>query len=251
MERRRRTTTALTVALSVLTACAIAPPPGPPTGTGTDASAMPGWTDVALPGKRKTIYFPAIEDGRRIVRARAESSASLLRQRVRVEPRELAGVEFSWRAASLIADADLTDVDASDSPVRIVLAFDGDHARLSARNRLAFELAHALTGEAPPFATLIYVWDNKAARETVVHSGRTDRIRKIVVESGAERRGRWLHYRRDIVADYRRAFGEDPGALIGIALMTDTDNTRSTIEASYGAVRLLRHEVPADPGLAD
>lgn len=239
------------LALVLIGACASAPAPEPGAADRPASEVLPGWSEFKLPGKRGSRYLAGWEDGRRVVVARADASASMLRQRLHVEPAQLGSVEFSWQVPALIPGADLTDVDASDSPVRIVLAFDGDHARLSARNRLAFELAHALTGEAPPFATLIYVWDNKAARETVVHSGRTDRIRKIVVESGAERRGRWLHYRRDIVADYRRAFGEDPGALIGIALMTDTDNTRSTIEASYGAVRLLRHEVPADPGLAD
>lgn len=41
------------------------------------------------------------------------------------------------------------------------------------------------------------------------------------------------------MADFRRAFGEEPGALIGVALMTDADNTRASAEASYGEVRLL------------
>ena len=40
---------------------------------------------------------------------------------------------------------------------------------------------------------------------------RTDRIHKIVLESGAAL-GQWRNYERDVLADYRRAFGEDPGA---------------------------------------
>ncbi|MES1161720.1 MAG: DUF3047 domain-containing protein, partial [Rhizobacter sp.] len=157
----------------------------------------------------------------------------------------LGKVQFSWRIASLIPTADLTDADHSDSPVRLVFAFDGDHDRLSARNRMLFDLAQAVTGEAPPFATLMYVWDNHLAREAVIPSARTDRIRKIVLESGDRQCGRWLHYERDLVADYRRAFGEDPGALIGVALMTDADNTASRAAGSYGAVRLLdRDGVP-------
>lgn len=200
---------------------------------------LPGWREFVLPGKRSTRYLSVLEDGRPVVRARADASASMLRRRVRVESEQLGSVEFSWRAPALISGADLTDADASDSPVRIVLAFDGDHARLSARNRMLFELAEVVSGETPPFATLMYVWDNKAPPESVIASRRTDRVRKIVLESGAERRGRWLHYRRDVAADFQRAFGEAPGALVGVGLMTDTDNTRTSVEANYGEVRLL------------
>ena len=41
-----------------------------------------------------------------------------------------------------------------------------------------------------------------------------------------------------IKADFEKAFGEPPGALLGLAIMTDTDNTRSTARAWYGAIRL-------------
>ncbi len=142
----------------------------------------------------------------------------------------------------MIERADLAQADASDSPVRIVLAFEGDQGRLSARNRMLFDLAQALTGEPPPYATLMYVWDNRAEPESILHSHRTDRIRKIVVESGAAHVGQWRQYQRDVLADYRRAFGEEPGALIGIALMTDADNTASRATGDYGEVRLISRD---------
>ena len=60
----------------------------------------------------------------------------------------------------------------------------------------------------------------------------------MVVESGARKLNQWLDYERDIRADYERAFGEAPGALVGIGIMSDSDNTRSTTQAWYGPVRL-------------
>lgn len=197
------------------------------------------WHDLALPGKQLTRYTSLIEQGQPVVLAESHASASMLRRTLRVEPGSLGQVKFSWRVASLIESADLTDRDASDSPVRLILAFDGDHARLTLRNRLMFDLAHAVTGEAPPFATLMYVWDNKAPLESVIHSGRTDRIRKLVLESGQSNLGDWRFYERDVAADFRKTFGEDPGALIAVGLMTDSDNTRSSAKAWYGEVRLV------------
>ncbi len=74
---------------------------------------------------------------------------------------------------------------------------------------------------------------------SVVVNPRTDRIRKLVVESGSARLKQWLDYERDIRADFRAVFGEEPGPLIGVALMTDSDNTQSEARAWYGPVELL------------
>jgi hypothetical protein len=220
--------------LILLSACA----PMPPTPT-ADRGPWREWQEFALPGKRSTVYETRRDGGRIVMNAQADASASMLRRKLRIDPGQLGRVQFSWRVASLIEQADLSDVDASDSPVRLVFAFDGDHASLSARNRMMFELAQVLTGEPPPYATLMYVWDNHAAAEVVIRSGRTDRVRKIVLESGSRQCGRWLHYERDLAADFRRAFGEEPGALLGVALMTDADNTGSKASGLYGEVRLL------------
>jgi hypothetical protein len=128
--------------------------------------------------------------------------------------------------------------DLDDSPARIVLVFDGDRSRFTPAEAMMSELARTLTGEEMPYATLMYVWCNRRAPGEVITNPRTSRIRKMVVESGATNLGRWLDYERDVRADYIRAFGEPPGALRGVAIMTDSDNTRSVTRAWYGAVRL-------------
>jgi hypothetical protein len=224
---------------TLFTGCAHSPTPSTAASAPVADSAKTDWHARHLPGKVSTVYTHLSEQGRPVVFAESDASASMLRRSVRVDAAKLGTVKFSWRVSELIPTADLTDRDASDSPARVVLAFDGEHERLSLRNRMLFDLAHAVTGEAPPYATLMYVWDNKAPIEAVIHSGRTDRIRKIVLESGARNLGAWRHYERDVVADFRRAFAEDPGALIALGLMTDSDNTRSTAKAWYGEVRLV------------
>lgn len=221
-----------------LVACATSDPTSSPTATGPWQS----WQTFELPGKRSTDYQTYSDGGRSVVQAKADRSASMFRRQVRLDTSQLSRVQFSWRVPDLIANADLSDAEASDSPVRLVFAFDGDHARLSSRNRMLFDLAQVLTGEPPPYATLMYVWDNRAGTESVILGPRTDRVRKIVIESGAARVGQWLHYERDLRADFQRAFGEEPGPLIGVALMTDADNTASSASGQYGEVRLIARD---------
>ena len=200
--------------------------------------ATPGWEVLNFPGKARTEFVQVRKDGRDAVMALARSSVSMKRLRLDVPPESLGAVRFSWMVPQLIEQADMARRDLDDSPARIVLVFDGDRSRFTPAESMMSELARTLTGEEMPYATLMYVWCNRRAPGEVITNPRTSRIRKVVVESGATNLGRWLDYERDVRADYERAFGEPPGALRGVALMTDSDNTRSVTRAWYGAVRL-------------
>ncbi len=197
------------------------------------------WLPFVLPGTRASTFTYVRKDGRDTIRASADSSASMLRTAVRIEPAAQGKVRFSWKVPALIAEADMALRDQDDSPVRIVLAFDGDRSRLSPRFQSMSEMARALTGEELPYATMMYVWCNKREPGSVIINPRTDRIRKLVVESGVRNLNQWLEYQRDVRADYVKVFGEDPGTLIGIGIMTDSDNTGSSTAAWYGPVRMV------------
>jgi len=60
----------------------------------------------------------------------------------------------------------------------------------------------------------------------------------LAVESGPLKANIWISEMRDILADYRRLFGEEPGEVSAIAIMTDTDNTGSEATAWYGDIVL-------------
>lgn len=230
-----------------LCGCAITPQPSPvavegspwaaQSGAAPAAAAAGSWHLYQLPGKTPTRFSYVHKNGRDALAVTASASASMLRQKLRIEPQDLGQLRFSWMVPELIAHADLAVRDRADSPVRVILAFEGDRNRLSARNAMLSDLAMSLTGEPMPYATLIYVWCNRRSPGAVITSPRTDRVRKLVVESGPGNLNRWLDYERDIRADYQMAFGEPPGALVGVAIMTDTDNTRTAARAWYGPLQ--------------
>ena len=206
--------------------------PGVPRGTAGD------WHAVSLPGKDNTRYEREHKDGRAAWCATSERSASMWRRHVDVPAARIGGVSFSWWVQDLITNASVAEAHLEDAPARVMFSFGGDIRSLPARTRLMFDLAEALTGERPPFATLMYVWDATAPVGSVIHNPRSDRIRKIVVDSGPTQLRRWRNHQRDLAADFRLAFGETPGPLTAIALMTDSDNTKSSALSWYGAVDL-------------
>lgn len=198
------------------------------------------WQPLLLPGKRFADFELVGRSDKPALSVQADRSVSILRRRFADGVTDVGNIDFSWKIDGLPEGANLGEADRGDSPVRILLSFDGDRSKWSARNHRLSEMSRLLTGEELPYATLMYVWSNQDALGTVVVNPRTDRIRKVVVESGPAQIGRWREYRRDIRADFVRAFGEEPGPLRAVALMTDTDNTRSRLQAWYGPLKLGR-----------
>lgn len=242
---RGRQTAVCVAAALILSACAWrgeAPPPvlSKPASQGLHFRPQDKaqWEPVALPGKVRTAFTLDKRDQRTALQADAQSSASMLRQRLNILPEQLGHLRFDWQVENLMADADMSVRETGDSPVRLILAFEGDRSRFSAKNAMLSELTRTLTGEDLPYATLMYVWSNHHAVDSVIVNPRTDRVRKWVIESGPARLNQWLHYDRDIRADFEKAFGEPPGALVGLAIMTDSDNTRSKVRAWYGDIWL-------------
>ena len=160
-------------------------------------------------------------------------------------------LRFSWFVPALIEQADLKNRDVDDAVARIILTFDGAREQaFSSRDHMLSELARLVTGEPLPYATLMYVWDNRYPIGTIIPNPHTTRIRQLVVESGPGRLGQWVDIERDVQADFRRVFGESPGALLSIGIMTDSNNTGTETEAWFGPVSLTRLPGPLADGVS-
>jgi len=118
------------------------------------------------------------------------------------------------------------------------VAFDGDKALLPAQERRRYEAARKLAGADLPYAVLMYIWSDHVPVNTVIASAHTSQVKMIAVASGANGLGSWQSVRRDLAADYRRAFGTAPGRLLGVGVMTDTDNTGTKAAGLYAGIRL-------------
>lgn len=210
----------------------------PPGGLHFSPQDKAQWEPVALPAKLRTAFKLERLGQRPALLAEAQSSASMMRQRLNVPGDRLGRLQFGWQVENLLEGANMAELNQGDSPVRLILAFDGDRSRFSAKNAMLSDLTEAITGEPMPYATLMYVWSNHQAVESVIVHPRTDRVRKLVVESGPQHVKQWRQYQRNLRLDFEKAFGEPPGTLVGLAIMTDADNTRGQVRAWYGDIRL-------------
>jgi hypothetical protein len=210
-----------------------------------DGPPMSAWKHVrVLPNKPITVYTEerlAIEgSGKpyRVIKARSAQSASTLWLKLDLQLSGSSQLQWTWRKDLLPDDDDPGKRLRDDAAARLMLAFDGDKTKLPPKEQALLELARAISGEEMPYATLMYSASRAHAPGTVVINPRTERIRTLIVEGGAL--GSWQHYSRNPYEDFRQVFGEEPGRLMAIGLMTDSDNTQSAARATYGPIRLRR-----------
>ena len=201
-------------------------------------TALPvGFRHVVLSSQKRETEYTLVDDrGRTVLRARASSSGSGIVREIRIDPHRHPLLAWQWKVMRVLEKGDLKTRAGDDYPARLYVTFDVAPENLSTSERLQLSLARMMHGPDVPAAALCYVWDTKAAPGTIAPNAFTDRVRMIVVDSGAADAGRWRRHERNIPADYRAAFGADAPMVNSVIVSTDTDNTGETAETYYGDV---------------
>jgi hypothetical protein len=200
-----------------------------------------GWNFYRIaPYKKNTVYRLENYQGKTVLSANSKTSASGLAVKLRPRQANNLWLQWEWKALSAIPEADNAERYHDDAPLRILVAFDGNKSKLPLKEKMNFEMANLISGQEMPYATLMYIWSGKSPVNTIINNAHTSRIKMIVVDSGWDNLDTWHKHQRDLAADYKRAYGEAPGEVIGIALLTDTDNTKSEARAIYGDIELIR-----------
>jgi hypothetical protein len=170
-----------------------------------------------------------------IVKAVSEASASGLIKPVLINPKEFPIVRWRWKVDNVLQHSDVALKEGDDFPARLYITFEYDPDKVSFGKKLKFKAGQALFGDIP-IAALNYIWETKTPVGTIVDNAYTDFAKMVVVESGAQKVGMWIDEERNIYEDYKKAFGEEPPMINGVAIMSDTDNTKERVTAYYGDI---------------
>ena len=213
------------------------PPEIPAFSKMTPGAPPQGWKPFQLAATKKSTEYTLVnEDGVVALRAVAHGAASAMEFKTTFDPHKFPMISFKWEVHQGIPSANNADVNKEDSPVRVMIGFDGDTSKLGLKDKFASSLAQTASGQALPYATLMYIWGNKVPLDSITVSGRTSRIRMLAVNVDDKGIGKWQSHTRNMVEDFKRAFGEEPGNVISIQLLTDTDNTGEDCMAFYGDI---------------
>lgn len=207
----------------------------------TMSSLDDGWEPLEFPKiDRHSRYQLVEEDGEQVVEATTDNSASGLIARMSVEPGDSLILRWRWKVSNVFETGDAREKDGDDYPARIYVAFEFEADKAGFFERAKRKTVEVLFGEELPGDALNYIWANQLPAGEVVPNPYTDTTMMMAVNSGADKSGEWVTVERDIVADYTEAFGRKPPKLVGVAIMSDSDNTGESATAWYGDVELLR-----------
>jgi hypothetical protein len=199
---------------------------GTATSPASDSIRVGSFADAGLDGWSAKIFNGSTEyriiedDGQKVLQASSHGAASGLVFETTFDPRDYPILSWRWKVGNIIVKGDSRIKAGDDYAARVYVVFPH---WLFLKTR-----------------SLNYIWANHLPKEALQANAYTGNAMMIAVESGSENVGKWQTVRRDIVADYRRAFGEDPPPVGAIAIMTDTDNTGESATAWYGDITVSR-----------
>lgn len=207
----------------------------------TMADLDDGWEPLEFPKiDRHTRYRLVEEDGTQVIEASTDNSASGLIARLDLEPGESLMLKWRWKVSNVFDQGDARKKSGDDYPARIYVAFEFEPEKASWFERAKRKTVATVFGEELPGNAINYIWANRLPQGETVANPYAEETMMIAVTSGNEQAGEWVTVERDLVADYRAAFGEEPPPIRGVAIMSDSDNTGESATAWYGDLELSR-----------
>ncbi len=208
-------------------------------GSNPAETTPPSWQPLSFQDiDNRTQYRLVRADSTVVMKATSDGGASGLVTRQRIDPMDYPIVEWRWKVNGVLERGDATKKSGDDYPARLYITFDYDGLGLGGRLRL--QALKLLGYDNIPTRALNYIWASTVERGRILPNPYTDWVMMVPVQSGPARVGQWVRERRNIVDDYRAAFGEDPPPINGVAIMTDTDNTGESATAYYGDIVFKR-----------
>ena len=176
----------------------------------------PHWQNQQFSGL--TDYSIVELDGESVLQAKSEAAASALVFEKGYRLDDYPILSWRWKIAAVLPRGDARSKAGDDYPARIYVVFPHWNP-LQTRS-------------------INYIWANKLPLGAQVPSLYTANSVMIAAQSGAEKAGRWVSERHNVLEDYRQVFGEDPPAVGAIVIMSDSDDTGDSTQGWYDDIRI-------------
>ena len=161
-------------------------------------------------------YAIATENGQSFLHANylQGTDGNVLSKKMHWNTKDLPYLRWKWRVNTFPKGALIMDDDKSDAAAQVYVSW-----RIGGR-------AYALK----------YFWSVSEAVGTSFHAGRWNPIGRYfaqIIRMGGDKKN-WVTETRNIVEDYKKAYGKDPpDEAVGLAVLTDGDQTKSESQADY------------------
>ena len=196
-----------------------------------------GWKPLTFEKIPAHTQYELVKDGDAVVvKAVSSQASSGMTREIQIDPNEFPVVEWRWKVKNILKNGNVHSKAGDDYPARLYITFEYDSTKVGFFEKAKYETAKLIYGQYPPIGAINYIWESQSPIGTRVPNPYTNRVNMIVIESGETRLNEWITEERNVFEDYKKAFGEDPPIISGVAIMTDTDNTKEQAVAYFGDI---------------
>jgi hypothetical protein len=166
---------------------------------------------------QKTHYALFEDDGVKVLKAESRLSASALYLPLMVDLEKTPYINWRWKVSRTLGELDEQVKAGDDYPARVYVVISPKPFRLKPRS-------------------LNYVWASNTPAGGHWENAYSSNVMMVALRSGDELAGQWVSEKRNVREDLQRYFGEAPRYIEGIAIMSDTDDSKSAATAYYGDI---------------
>jgi hypothetical protein len=199
-----------------------------------------GWKTVTYFNASPTNYQVIKYRGKYVLKAEGIGTSSSLFKKVKVELKDYPIISWRWKISNVIRQAIETREDRNDSAARLIVVFRPEPGEISLWYGLDYLVRKIIRRNEPIGPRIEYIWGNRIEKGRVVDNPSVKHSKVIVVESGEEKANRWIREKRNLLDDYRAAFGIDPKGILTLGIQTDTDQSNEGVTTYYGEIFLRK-----------
>lgn len=181
-----------------------------------------GWELKEWKGKGEVII--GNEEGIPFIHLKSNKNSFALHKELNFNIKEYPVITWRWKVSRLPDGADVRNRKADDQAAQLYIVFPRFPAMINSR----------LIG---------YIWETSAPAGSIITSRKNSNTKYIVIQSGKEKLGEWLEEKRNVYADYKMLFNEEPPSVGKISIMIDSDDTKSSAESFFSAIRFEKEPV--------
>ena len=194
------------------------------------------WEKLTLPKKDHTEYTLITDGDEPHIKAVSNNSASGWKYKVDIDPKEYPIIEWRWKVDGVLKEGDMTEKDGDDYAARIYITYEYSRKDLPLGERIKYGSMKTFTDFDIPLRSMNYVWANVVDTGKVQENVYTNWVNMVAIESGDKKAGEWITSTANVYDTYKDAFEEEPKNITGVAIMTDSDNSKGSATAYYGDI---------------
>jgi hypothetical protein len=120
---------------------------------------------------------------------------------------------WDWKVTELPKGGDFRHSDSDDQAAQLIIAFSSSRF-------------------------LSYIWESTAPKGMIAAASAPlfKKAFAVVMQSGPQGLGTWITERRNLIDDYKQAYGEEPKVIEGVRIQINCQHTQSRAESYWHSI---------------